>query len=86
MLKKVFLAGSVALMLGSCMVSQTYQLTNEPVGTKVGVAKMKIFGKEKDFTIKTASKNGGITTIGAVEITMKYVLIFPQYKTTVFGE
>ena len=85
MVKKVFLAGVIGLFLGSCTVYQTYQITGKPVGTKVGVAKTSLFGKTQDFTIRTAAKNGKITTIGAVQVTQKIVLV-PIFKTVVFGE
>jgi hypothetical protein len=72
------------LFLGSCMVSRSYSLTGQPIGTKTGVAKSKIIGNS-DTSLKKAADNGKITVIGAVEITTKF-FIFPFTKTKVYGE
>jgi hypothetical protein len=85
MLKNLFLACVVGLSLGACTVSQSYQITGKPVGTKVGVSQTKPFAKAQDYTIRTAVKNGNIKTVGAVQVTQKIVFI-PTFKTTVFGE
>jgi hypothetical protein len=84
MKKLLFVAGAIA-MLSSCTVFRDYQLTGKPLGTKTGVAKTKVFGKQ-DYSIDTASKNGDISVIGAVEIKTKMYLIFPITTTTVYGE
>lgn len=82
-MKKLFFISALALGLGSCTISRTYQLTGEPMGTKVGVAKSKIIG-DSDTSIKAAAKKGNITVIGAVEMTTK-VFFFPITKTIVYG-
>lgn len=82
-MKKLFFISALALGLGSCTISRTYQLTGEPMGTKVGVAKSKIIG-DSDTSIKSAAKKGNITVIGAVEMTTK-IFIFPITKTIVYG-
>lgn len=82
--KIIFLCGLLGLALTSCTVSKTYKVTTNPIGTKVGVAKLGLFGG-KDCSIKTAAEKGGITKIGAVEFTTK-VFIFPVIKTKVMGE
>ena len=84
MLKKSIYVGLLAIGLGSCVVSQSYQLTGQPVGTKVGVAKTTF--KNRDYTVRTAAKNGKIETIGAVEIRVSMFLIITFFKTTVYGE
>ncbi len=83
-MKKVLFGLGVLGVLASCTVSQTIQLTGEPIGTKTGVAKSKIIGNS-DTSIKAATDNGGIKVIGAVEVTTKVYLIFPVIKTTVYG-
>ncbi len=86
MKSKIFaLAGATVFALSSCTVGQQYQVTGAPIGSKEGMAKSKIIGKS-DFSVKAAAENGGITTIGAVQHTQKMILIFPVYKTTVYGE
>ncbi|MEY4604340.1 MAG: TRL-like protein family [Bacteroidota bacterium] len=82
-MKKLFIISALALGLGSCTISRTYQLTGEPLGNKVGVAKSKLIG-DSDTSIKTAAKKGNITVIGAVEMTTK-IFIFPITKTIVYG-
>ena len=49
-IRPLLLAPIAALLLSSC-VSVTNMLTDNPVGTKKGVAKLKIFGKDKDITL-----------------------------------
>jgi hypothetical protein len=83
-MKKLFIMAFSILALSSCMVSQTYQLTGEPMGTKTGVAKSKIIG-DSDTSIKAAAANGKITVIGAVEVTTK-LFFFPIITTRVYGE
>lgn len=82
MKKTLYAAGLMAIM-ASCTVSQSYQITGQPIGDKTGVAKSKLFGNS-DTSIKKAAENGKITVIGAVEITTKIIFI-PITKTKVYG-
>ncbi|PLX06439.1 MAG: hypothetical protein C0596_18410 [Marinilabiliales bacterium] len=84
-LKLLFLTASVGMFLASCTIYHQVDVTNNPVGTKVGVAKGSNFGN-CDVTLETAAKNGGITKIGTVEYKAKGFLIFMKYTTTVTGE
>ncbi len=61
-------------------------LTNNPVGSKTGVAKLGLFSKDQDISLEKAAKNGKITKIGTVEQRTTFVFIFPLIKTTVTGE
>ena len=71
-------------MLPSC-VQQTYMITDNPVGTKTGEAKLRMFSANKDISIEAAAKNGKITKIGTVEMrTTYFILVF--VKTVVTGE
>lgn len=82
MIKKFLLIAGVSVtMMTSCILSQTYQITGNPIGTKTGVAKSNVVGTG-DFGIKAAAKNGNITKIGAVEVTMRNSIII----TKVYGE
>ena len=83
-MKKLLFMVGVAFAFTSCTISQSYQLTGQPIGSKTGLAKSKIIG-DSDTSISTAAKNGKITTIGAVEITTK-IFIIPITKTKVYGE
>jgi len=68
----------------SCVVSQTYQITGNPIGTKTGVAKSNAVGTG-DFGIQAAAKAGKITKIGAVEVTQKAGFTIKTI-TKVYGE
>lgn len=70
--------------LTSCTTS-AYLITDNPVGTKMGIARMGLFGKNKDVSIEAAAKNGKITKIGTVEMKTTF-FIFPFTKTIVTGE
>jgi hypothetical protein len=83
-LKLFGLAAIAALGLSSC-VSQTYMVTDNPIGTKIGVARYKMFAKDADFSLEEAAKNGKITKIGLVEVKTTF-FILPFIKTTVYGE
>ncbi len=84
MKKTLLICGVSCAMLSSCMVSQSYQITGAPIGTKTGKAKSKFIGNS-DTSVLAAAKNGKITKIGAVEITNK-VFIIPITTTKVYGE
>jgi hypothetical protein len=60
-------------------------VTNNPVGSKTGMVKTKLFG-DVDLSYETACKNGNISKVGTVETTMKNYLIFPITKIVVTGE
>ncbi len=84
-LKTTFAMVVMLCCMTSCTVMQSMDATGNPVGSKVGVAKSKPFGSS-EFGIKDAAKNGGITKIATVDVSLKFILIFPIYKTTVTGE
>ncbi|MBL4709876.1 MAG: hypothetical protein JKY48_15700 [Flavobacteriales bacterium] len=86
-MKKMKALVAVSLMvfgLSSCVVYETHSVTGNPIGTKKGVAKTKLFGNS-DVTMRTAAKNGKITKIGSVD-TKTTVFILPFSKTVVTGE
>jgi hypothetical protein len=70
--------------LNSC-VSSTYMVTDNPIGTKKGIAKLSLFGVDQDISLEKACKNGNITKIGTVEVRTTYFVI-PFVKTIVTGE
>jgi hypothetical protein len=74
----------LALALSSC-VSQYHMLTDNPIGNKVGVAKLGLFKKDADMSLEAAAKNGGITKIGLVQVRTTF-FILPFSKTIVYGE
>lgn len=80
MRKIIYITGFI-LTFSSCTISRDYQITGQPIGTKTGVAKSRIFGNS-DTSIKKAAENGNITKIGAVEYQRKLF----RTKTVVHGE
>ena len=86
MIKKLaIILGVSSVMMTSCVISQSYQLTGNPIGTKTGVSKSNIFGTG-DYSIKTAANKGKIDKIGAVEVTVKTYVFGFQTITKVYGE
>ena len=84
-MKKIILLGFVISMFSSCTLSHTVTCTNNPVGTKTGVAKTKIFGNQ-DISYATACKNGNISKVGTSEVKLTNYILFLQTKITVTGE
>ena len=71
-----------AFLLTSCSASIN-MVTNNPVGTKMGIAKIGLFaGRNQDMSLEAAAKNGKITKIGTVEIRQGFLSV----KTIVTGE
>ena len=89
-LKQYFVILTSALMLASCSAAFPGMVTNNPVGTKVGVAKRKIwFGMtfgHTDLGIATAAKNGGITKVSTVDYKVEGGLFKKTLSTIVTGE
>ena len=69
------LIGLAGLTLGSsCTVYHTAMVTNNPVGSKIGVAKGHTGNIDADFTLKSAMKNGKITKVGIAETKVKMMI------------
>ncbi len=86
-MKKIKLtSGLLSILFLSSCVTQTFMVTDNPVGPKKGEASLKLFSKDADISLEGAAKNGKITKIGLVETRSTYILIFPKLKTTVYGE
>lgn len=71
--------------MSSCTVYESHQITGNPIGSKKGVAKSKIFGNQ-DIGVLKAAKNGKINKIATVDIYTKVYLIIPVTSVTVHGE
>jgi hypothetical protein len=84
-IKLLAIAPIAALALSSC-VAQYHMVTDNPIGNKVGEAKLGFFQKDADMSLEKAAKNGGITKIGLVQVKTTYILIIPFTKTIVYGE
>jgi|APGre2960657404_1045060.scaffolds.fasta_scaffold34386_2 hypothetical protein len=79
---KFLIASAVtAVCLSSCSMT-TYMVTDNPVGTKTGVAKGKVGQKDADYSLEAACKKGKITKVGVVQV--RYGLF--SVTTTVTGE
>lgn len=82
---KIALVAFVAMGLGSCTVYHTAIVTNNPVGTKVGVATAKVGQVNADFGYQAAMKKGKITKVGIAETKVTFFFV-GKGKTTVTGE
>jgi hypothetical protein len=82
---KLFISMVAMTALMSSCVTTSYMVTDNAVGTKEGVAKLKFFAKDKDISLEKAAANGKITKIGTVEVRTTYFIV-PFVKTTVTGE
>ena len=85
-MKKIYGFLITAILMGSCTVSHQVTVTNNPVGTKTGIAKGTNFSKDLDISSESACKNGGITKIGTMEFKATAILFFVKYKTVITGE
>ncbi len=83
---KLALIGLTTLSLGSCTVYHTAVVTNNPVGSKTGVAKAKVGQVDADFTFQSAMKNGKITKAGIAETKVTGFFVFYTGTTKVTGE
>ena len=79
--KFIFASALTAVCLYSCSTT-SYMVTDNPVGTKTGVAKGKVGQKDADYSLEAACKAGKITKIGVVQV--RYGMF--SVTTTVTGE
>lgn len=84
-MNKLLMAFGCLAFMSSCTLSHTVHCTNNPVGSKVGMVKTKIFG-DQDLSLETACKNGNITKVGTWEQKTTNYIIFFQTKIVVTGE
>ena len=84
-LKTLAIAVVVTMSFSSCVLSHTALVTNNSVGSKVGVAKAIPFQLDKDYSLKKAKENGDISKVGIAEFKVTQIFL-PFYKTTVTGE
>lgn len=87
----IFIAGALISILSSCSTSMIVPVavTDNPVGTKKGVAKATaIFGicTNCDVGAAKAAKNGKITKIATVDFKVKASFFKTTYETIVTGE
>jgi hypothetical protein len=85
-MKKIFGILAITVLMGSCTIAHEITVTNNPVGTKTGVAKGTNFSKDLDISSETACKDGGISKIGTMEFKATQILFFVKYKTVITGE
>lgn len=90
-IKTIFALLAIVAMMSSCSLTLPVNATSNPVGNKVGTAKATgYFGVlffDADASIRTAARNGGISSISTVDIKHTSVLnIIVTYETIVTGE
>ena len=92
MKKSLIILSSLAMIwsMTSCSVSAPIQVTDNPVGTKVGEASYKQIlmfrPMDADIGIAAAAKNGKITKVATVDTKVKSGLFVTTYTTIVTGE
>jgi TRL-like protein family len=88
-MKKITFILTIAL-LTSCSVAGPMMVTNNPVGSKRGEAKRKIFlgitFGHTDLSLATAAKDGGITKIATVDWKVTGGFFTRTYSVIVTGE
>jgi hypothetical protein len=84
-LKTLLVALCIGVFFSSCVLSHTAVLTNNPVGSKVGVVEGTPFKKDLDLSYQAAKKDGDISKVGIAEFKVTQFFI-PKYKLTVTGE
>lgn len=67
-IKLAGIAVSIPLLLSSCVVVSSHQVTGNPVGSKEGYVKTGWFKVNNDVGIGEAAKKGGITKIATVDV------------------
>lgn len=99
-IKNILGVGFAAAMLTSCAVTTPMVVTNNSVGTKVGVSKTVCIGGapgssrtqyhgimlNKNFGVVEAAKNGKISKIGAVDVKVTNYVFFQMKEMIVAGE
>lgn len=76
----------LSAFLGSCTLSHSVVVTNNPVGSKTGKMKSGTADADAGVTFSQTMKNGRITKAGIAEYKMKnYVFLIKEYMV-VTGE
>jgi hypothetical protein len=89
-MKKYLIIIVTSLFMVSCGISGPLFVTDNPTGSKVGMAKSKFFFgfpiDGGDLSIKKACENGGITKVSTVDITVENGFFMTWYIVVVTGE
>ncbi len=95
-MKKILASLTVGLVLASCATISPVTATNNTVNAKEGtVETVCVFGiggissgivLNKDYSVATAAKNGGITKIGSVDLKVQNFVFFTKNTLIVTGE
>lgn len=104
-MKKIIKSIAVILSItifASCSTTLPYEVTNNPIGTKVGKSSTAtIFGWEggwfnrpsstgwrfnKNYSIYDAAKKGGITRVATVDLKTTSFILYRKYELIVTGE
>jgi hypothetical protein len=67
-MKFITLVAALPLIMSSCVIYSSHWTTGNPIGTKTGESRTKLFSKTSDAGIGAAAKAGKITKIGSVDI------------------
>lgn len=77
---------AISAVMSSCTIAHQITVTNNPVGTKTGVAKGSNFSKDLDISAEAACKDGGISKIGTMEFKATQILFWVKFETVITGE
>lgn len=66
-IKNLMLLSAVPLLLGSCVISYSHQVTGNPIGKKVSTVSGNFFSKNGP-SVDLAAQKGGISRIGSIDI------------------
>jgi hypothetical protein len=91
MKKNIIKAFAIVIIaaMSACSVSVPFAVTDNSVGSKVGIARQKAFLNicvNCDVGISKAAANGGITKIATVDYKVRNSFFFVTYETIVTGE
>lgn len=88
-MKKVLLLIPMLALAVSCTVTVPVTATSNPVGTKTGTSTARrVLGVwvQQDASVITAARNGGITKISTVDMTIRRGIFVKKIETKVTGE
>jgi hypothetical protein len=98
-MKKILTLTILAIFVASCSITQPYEATNNPIGSKRGTSKtILVFGRpygkslasgfvlNKNYGVLDAAKNGKINKIASVDLKFKNYFLFSEVEIIVTGE
>lgn len=85
-MKKLLFTLGIGVMLGSCTLSHSVVVTNNPVGSKTGEVSSATADVDAGVSYAAAVSDGKISKVGIAEYKMKSYVIFYKEYMVVTGE